>query len=229
MMPQHVLVIDDDRELAEMISDYLESDGWHVTTVANGDDGLDHALSGRFDLVVLDIMLPGLNGLEVLRQLRTRTQLPVIMLTARGDDTDRIVGLELGADDYLPKPFNPRELSARLRAVSRRSSPSATAGSAQIAGLIVDADRREASFANLRIDLTAAEFSILHALVERVGQVVSKDELARIALGRELQAMDRSVDTHISRLRSKFPAELRSQLEIQAVRGRGYVLTPGSG
>lgn len=225
MSGQHILIVDDDRELSEMLRDYLVSDGWQVSASYSGNAGLEQALSGNHDLVVLDIMLPGMNGLEVLRQLRARSQIPVLMLTARGDDTDRIVGLELGADDYLPKPFNPRELSARLRAIGRRTATNTQTQKIQIGVLTIDLERREASVGGCPLDLTAAEFELLGALAEHHGQVVSKDELARLALGRELQAMDRSIDTHISRLRSKFPPDPGSQLEIQAVRGRGYVLT----
>ncbi|MEE4296080.1 MAG: response regulator transcription factor [Wenzhouxiangella sp.] len=225
MSSQHVLIIDDDRELSEMLRDYLVSDGWQVDAAYSGTTGLELALSGEHDLVVLDIMLPGMNGLEVLRQLRNKSQIPVIMLTARGDDTDRIVGLELGADDYLPKPFNPRELSARLRAIGRRTASNAHPSRIQVGHLVIDHERREASIGGQALGLTAAEFALLSALAENHGEVVSKDELARLALGRELQAMDRSVDTHISRLRSKFPQSQYGLVEIQAVRGRGYVLT----
>ncbi len=224
MTAQHVLIIDDDRELSEMLRDYLVSDGWRVSASYQGDRGLELALTGDYDLVVLDIMLPGMNGLEVLRQLRTTSRIPVIMLTARGDDTDRIVGLELGADDYLPKPFNPRELSARLRAIGRRAT-NAQPSRIEIGVLVIDPERRETRVGGHTLDLTAAEFALLKMLAEYHGQVVSKDELARVALGRELHAMDRSIDTHISRLRSKFPQDLGSRVEIQAVRGRGYVLT----
>jgi DNA-binding response OmpR family regulator len=227
MTAERVLIIDDDRELSAMLRDYLLTDGWQVSETHSGTAGLEHALSGAHDLVVLDIMLPGLNGLEVLRQLRAKSQIPVIMLTARGDDTDRIVGLELGADDYLPKPFNPRELSARLRAIARRISTTRPTTKLRVGGLLIDSERREASFDGYPLDLTAAEFTLLGALAEHHGQVISKDELARAALGRELQAMDRSIDTHISRLRSKFPQNEGVLIDIQAVRGRGYVLTIG--
>jgi len=229
MSSQHVLIVDDDRELSEMLRDYLVSDGWQVTAAYSGQSGLEQALSGDYHLVVLDIMLPEMNGLEVLRQLRSKSQIPVIMLTARGDETDRIVGLELGADDYLPKPFNPRELSARLRAIGRRTASKAHSSRIQVGGLVIDHERRESSISGCALDLTAAEFALLSVLAEHHGQVVSKDELARIALGRELQAMDRSIDTHISRLRGKFPPSADGLIEIQAVRGRGYVLTTVAG
>jgi two-component system response regulator CpxR len=227
MGAQRILIIDDDLELAAMLHDYLEADGWTVTTVSRGDSGLKAALSGKHDILILDIMLPGINGLEVLRQLRASSQMPVIMLTARGDDTDRIVGLELGADDYLPKPFNPRELSARLRAIARRLQPQTPSQTANHAGLMIDKEQREARFDGAIIDLTAAEFGLIAALADQVGHVVSKDDLAIAALGRELQAMDRSIDTHVSRLRSKLPASARGRVDIQAVRGRGYVMTFG--
>lgn len=228
MTADRILIIDDDLELVGMLHEYLKADGWTVSSASNGTDGLEQALSGDNDILILDIMLPGMNGLEVLRKLRAASQMPVIMLTARGDDTDRIVGLELGADDYLPKPFNPRELSARLRSISRRSistpSPAQTSGAS---GLTIDKERREVRIDGAVIDLTAAEFALLCALAAEAGKVVSKDDLAVSALGRELQAMDRSIDTHVSRLRSKLPERADGQIEIQAVRGRGYVLTLG--
>jgi len=227
MTCDRILIIDDDLELVGMLHDYLEADGWTVSSASNGADGLAKALAGDSDILILDIMLPGMNGLDVLRQLRAASQIPVIMLTARGDDTDRIVGLELGADDYLPKPFNPRELSARLRAISRRFSAKTSPENSDRIGLSIDKERREVRIDGLVIDLTAAEFALFSELASKAGQVVSKDDLAISALGRELQAMDRSIDTHVSRLRSKLPESAGGRIEIQAVRGRGYVLTRG--
>ncbi len=225
MTGDRILIIDDDLELVGMLREYLEADGWTVSSASSGSDGLAKARSGNSDILILDIMLPGMNGLDVLRQLRTGSQMPVIMLTARGDDTDRIVGLELGADDYLPKPFNPRELSARLRAISRRSAATTSSKNYDKVGLSIDKERREARIDGQVIDLTAAEFALFSELAAQSGQVVSKDDLALSALGRELQAMDRSIDTHVSRLRSKLPASAEGRIEIRAVRGRGYVLT----
>ncbi|MFP4207709.1 MAG: response regulator transcription factor [Wenzhouxiangella sp.] len=223
-----VLIIDDDQALTRMLVEYLEGDGWRVAAAHSGPAGLEAALAGDCDVVILDIMLPGMNGLEVLRALRSKSQVPVIMLTARGDDTDRIVGLELGADDYLPKPFNPRELSARLRAIARRIVARPPPENFEQVGLVIDKQRREVRIDGLVLDLTAAEFALFCALASEAGQVVSKDDLAIRALGRELQAMDRSIDTHVSRLRSKLPQSVRNRVEIRAVRGRGYVLTLGS-
>ncbi|NDY94774.1 response regulator transcription factor [Wenzhouxiangella limi] len=226
---RRVLLVDDDRELAAMLVEYLSADGWQVETAARGPDGLDAALSDRFDVLILDIMLPGMNGLDVLRALRAKSELPVIMLTARGDDTDRIVGLELGADDYLPKPFNPRELGARLRALTRRVRDSGDAPWVELHGLRLNSAERRVSVDGEPLALTGAEFSLLEALMKRPGEVLGKDELARHALGRELHAMDRSIDTHVSRLRAKLPASVRERIRIQAVRGRGYLLTSGPG
>lgn len=222
-----VLIIDDDQALTRMLVEYLEGDGWRVAAAHSGPAGLEAALSGDCDVVILDIMLPGMNGLDVLRGLRANSRVPVIMLTARGDDADRIVGLELGADDYLPKPFNPRELGARLRSITRRLRDGSTPGRLEAFGLRLDMEARTASVDGQALELTAAEFALLEALLRRPGEVVGKDELARHALGRELHAMDRSIDTHVSRLRNKLPASARDRIGIQAVRGRGYLLTGG--
>lgn len=225
--PHSLLIIDDDRELGQMLAEYLGSEGWRVQTVHEGRHGLKAAAQGEFDAVVLDVMLPGMNGFEVLRGIRALSVVPVIMLTARGEDTDRIVGLELGADDYLPKPFNPRELSARLRAVLRRARPEQV-GRLVAGGLMLDHAARRVSLNGETVELTAAEFAVLERLMERPGKVVHKDELARHALGRELQPFERSIDTHVSRLRGKLGPLPDGETRIQAVRGRGYVLLDGS-
>ncbi|NBD95325.1 MAG: response regulator [Gammaproteobacteria bacterium] len=224
-----VLIVDDDVELCEMLEEFLSGEGMKVTCVHDGPSGKRRATEGeRPDAVVLDVMMPGTNGFDVLRAIRQASDVPVIMLTARGDDTDRIVGLELGADDYLPKPFNPRELAARLRAVWRRGSP----GTADTETLVVvgrlrlDRGSRHAHGAAGEVSLTGAEFGLLELLAESPGEVRSKDELSQHALGREAMPFDRSVDTHVSRLRQKLE-EADAGVDIRNVRGRGYCLTAG--
>lgn len=219
----NILIIDDDRELGDMLVEYLSREGLTARVCSDGRDGMSTAVEGDFDAIVLDVMLPGINGFDVLRGIRASSQVPVIMLTARGEDTDRIVGLELGADDYLPKPFNPRELTARLRAILRRSRSQAE-GTLEHHDVHLDRQARRVSVGDDVIDLTAAEFAILERLLERAGQVVSKDELAEHALGRSLAPFDRSIDTHVSRLRRKLGPSVSGSPRIQAVRGRGYLL-----
>jgi DNA-binding response OmpR family regulator len=218
-----ILIIDDDSELGRMLADFLAREGWACELTGDGERGLKLLAGGQHDAVVLDVMLPGKSGFDVLREIRSRSQVPVIMLTARGEDTDRIVGLELGADDYLPKPFNPRELVARLRAVLRRSSVT-DAGPLRLGSLTLDRQSRKVSVDDQAIQLTAAEFALLEKLLERPGEVVSKDDLAQHALGRDLMPFDRSVDTHISRLRAKLGPMADGKPRIQSVRGRGYLL-----
>ncbi|TVQ41702.1 MAG: DNA-binding response regulator [Wenzhouxiangella sp.] len=218
-----ILIIDDDAELGQMLADFLGREGWSCELAGDGETGLEQLQANRPDAVVLDVMLPGKSGFDVLREIRAASQLPVIMLTARGEDTDRIVGLELGADDYLPKPFNPRELAARLRAILRRSQVTAVQPLQQ-AGLVLDARLRKLSLDGNSIQLTAAEFAVLEKLMQQAGEVIAKDDLARHALGRELMPFDRSIDTHISRLRAKLGPLPDGEPRIQSVRGRGYLL-----
>ncbi len=222
-----ILIIDDDRELGRMLAEFLATEGLDTETADDGETGLTRALEGAFDAIVLDVMLPGRNGFDVLRGIRARSQVPVIMLTARGEETDRIVGLELGADDYLPKPFNPRELTARLRAVLRRVRGTA-AEPVEHQGIRLDPQARRVSLDGRTVTLTGAEFSVLERLFEQRGEVVAKDDLAEHALGRKLAPFDRSIDTHISRLRSKLGPLPDGQPRIQAVRGRGYLLVGSS-
>lgn len=234
-MNTRILLIDDDRELCSLLIDFLTLEGFAVTAIHNGADAVDHCQQETYDALVLDIMLPGMQGLEVLRQLRQFTQTPVIMLTARGEDTDRIVGLELGADDYLPKPCNPRELAARLRAVLRRSGTNAESSaspslesSLAINGTHLNPADRSATYHGRDLALTSAEFNILRTLMLSAGAVVNKEVLSRQALSRELTAYDRSIDVHISKIRKKFSA-LGSQNPIVSVRGQGYQFTISAG
>jgi two-component system response regulator CpxR len=222
-----LLVIDDDIDLCELLTDYLTTEGFAVEVVHDGEAGAERALAGDFELVVLDVMLPGINGFEVLRRLRAGSATPVLMLTARGDDVDRIVGLEMGADDYLPKPFNPRELVARIRAVQRRTeaAPVTTtvAGETVAVGdVTLDLGARTVRVGGVPIELTSVEFSLLEVLIRLAGQVVSREELSLQALGRELNVYDRSIDVHVSSLRRKLGAIGEESERIKTVRGIGY-------
>lgn len=219
-----ILLIDDDRELATMLAEYLSGEGFTVESAHDGDDGLNKAMVGGFDAVVLDVMLPGRDGFDVLRQLRRTDDTPVLMLTARGDDVDTVVGLELGADDYLPKPCNPRVLSARLRALIRRGNAQAeTTARIELDNLVVDIGRQQVSVGGTEVLLTGAEFALLAVLVAAAGQVVDKDRLCEAALGRRLQAYDRSVDMHLSHLRRKLGPLPDGSARIKTVRGAGYL------
>ena len=227
-----ILVIDDDIDLCELLTDYLATEGFAVEVVHDGNAGAARALAGDYALVVLDVMLPGINGFEVLRRLRAGSATPVLMLTARGDDVDRIVGLEMGADDYLPKPFNPRELVARIRAVQRRTAAVAapeTGNAARevlvVAEVTLDLGSRTVHVAGVPVELTSLEFSLLEVLVRLAGQVVSREELSLQALGRELNAYDRSIDVHVSSLRRKLGAPGEESERIKTVRGIGYFYT----
>lgn len=221
-----VLLIDDDRELLALLKEYLEQEGFAVTTANDGESGAAEALSGHYAIVVLDVMMPRLNGLETLRRIRAASTLPVLMLTARGDDADRITGLELGADDYVPKPCTPRELTARLRAILRRTqeSPEA-AGAPLVAGrLTVYPSQRKADWDGAPLTLTSTEFNLLEILARHAGQPVSKDELSQQALGRPLGRFDRSIDVHLSSIRHKLGTLPDGRSCIQTVYRQGYQL-----
>ena len=220
-----VLLIDDDRELTAMLREYLSGEGFETTAVQDGEVGVSEALSGRYAIVVLDVMLPRLNGIEALRRIRTRSGAPVLMLTAKGDDVDRIVGLELGADDYIAKPCAPRELVARMRAILRRSAggdAAAPAGPVSVGPLTLSSEKRRAEWHGRPIDLTSTEFNLLAVLARNAGRVVSKPELSDRALGRPLTRFDRSIDVHVSSLRQKIGRLADGRSYIQTVRGVGY-------
>ena len=220
-----VLLIDDDPELLRLLSEYLGGRGLSVETAAQGPAGLERLGRGGIDLVVLDVMMPGMDGFEVLREIRRQGQVPVVMLTARGDDTDRIVGLEMGADDYLPKPFNPRELLARIKAVLRRGEAPAEADSALVAGGIrVDPARREASVDGQPVELTTTEFDLLLTLVSSAGRVIPRERLMELARGPEWASYERSVDVHVSHLRRKLGDDPRQPRMIKTIRGVGYLV-----
>ncbi len=220
-----ILVVDDDVELCELVAEYLTPEGFEVEAVYDGIRGIQSALSGEYSLAILDVMLPGMQGFEVLRQIRARSRLPVIMLTARGEDVDRIVGLEIGADDYLPKPFNPRELAARIQAVLRRSTQnSTTAGERIILGDVeLEESARIARCGNRELELTSLEFDILAIFLKRPGQVVTREELVKTLLGRELAPLDRSIDVHISNLRKKLGPYADGANRIRNIRRVGYI------
>jgi two-component system response regulator CpxR len=227
---KHILVIDDDRELCELLREFLQPEGFTVETANEPHSGLEAALSGRHSLVILDVMLPGMTGFELLRHLRTRSQVPVLMLTARGEDVDRIIGLEMGADDYLPKPFNPRELAARIHAIGRRSRPggSPEAGTdtiLEVDDLVLEPGTRSVRQRGRSVKLTAVEFSLLHALLKNAGTVMSREELTRSALNRELEFFDRSIDVHVSSLRKKLGHEIDGRERIKTIRSVGYLYT----
>jgi len=224
------LLIEDDDKLARLVADYLGGHGVVITRSPDGDSGLREALARRYDVVLLDLMLPGRSGLEVCRELRGRTDVPVIILTARGEEADRILGLELGADDYLAKPFSPRELLARIRAVVRRAR--GQAGPAlrvvEVGELRLDPAARSAHLEGRELELTSYEFTLLHMLAERAGRVLSREQLLDLAKGGAEESFDRSIDVHISRLRQKLGDDARNPRWLKTVRGVGYVLSTPS-
>lgn len=224
-----VLIIDDDEELCELVSEYLTVEGFETKCVHDGESGLKQAGSGDFDLAILDVMLPKMNGFDVLRNLRESSDVPVLMLTARGDDMERIVGLEIGADDYLPKPFNPRELVARLRAILRRAGSDngdeVAPERLQVDDLDVSASARSAKVGGAEIGLTSVEFDLLLALVREAGKIVKKEDLSERVLERSLSPYDRSLDMHISNLRKKLGLRNDGTERIKTVRSVGYIYT----
>ncbi len=222
---QRLLVIDDDPKLGGLLREYLGARGYQVELAGDGPRGLERHAQGDVDLVILDVMMPGMDGLEVLRQLRAAGRTPVVMLTARGDDVDRIIGLELGADDYLPKPFNPRELLARISAVLRRGAPAPAQVQALSAnGIRLDPERREVEVDGQPVDLTTTEFELLRALLAAAGRIIPRERLMELARGQEWAAFDRSVDVHISHLRRKLGDDPKAPRRIKTIRGVGYLV-----
>jgi two-component system response regulator CpxR len=223
----HILLVDDDTELTSLLGEFLRREGFTVETEHEGNRGLAHACEPGIDLVVLDVMLPGLDGFEILKRLRTKSKVPVMMLTARGEDVDRIVGLELGADDYLPKPFNPRELVARIRAVLRRYEPRAASpqsGRVEVGGIALDPGTREVMAGGKPVELTTFEFDILELLMRNAGRVLSRDSLMENFYNRKATPFDRSIDMHISHLRKKLE---NGDSLIKTIRGVGYQFSRG--
>jgi len=224
-----LLLIDDDKELSQLLSEYLTTEGFEVAVAYDGEAGIQHATQGQFSAIILDVMLPIYNGFEVLKILRKTIQTPVLMLTAKGDTVDRVIGLEIGADDYLPKPCDPRELVARIRAILRRSAsnePSPTKLEKIASGpLMLHLGSRHVTWNNSEIILTGTEFSVLEILVRQAGQVISKDDMTEQALNRKLTPYDRSIDVHVSNIRKKLTAAGANKELIINVRGAGYMLT----
>jgi len=228
-----VLLVDDDRELCQLLTEYLSAEHFDVKSVHDGGDALTLLKVGEFEIIILDVMLPTIGGFDVLRTLGAAYGTPILMLTARGDDVDRIVGLELGADDYLSKPFNPRELVARLRAILRRASISGARSGVpdelSVGPIALNTGTHQVRVSGAQVNLTGAEFRVLELLMRSAGQVLSRDSLTDQALGRKLVPYDRSIDTHISNLRRKLDLEVGKNPEIKNVRGSGYTLTWAQG
>jgi len=224
-----ILVIDDDVELCGLVSEYLEPEGFQIEAAYDGNRGLERALSGDHLLVVLDVMLPGLNGFDVLRRLRSTSRIPVLLLTARGEDVDRIVGLEIGADDYLPKPFNPRELVARIRAILRRTQTGEEARHEPIPEIVrvgeieLDPATRTVRQNGKPLELTSVEFNLLHVLLREAGRVVTREHLVDAVLSRKFSPFDRSIDMHVSKVRKKLGDSETGPDHIKTVRGVGYI------
>ncbi len=223
-MTLRALLIDDDARLSELLASYLGPHGFVVDHAANGARGLTLLEGGAYDLVLLDVMMPGMDGLEVCKRIRQKSRVPIVMLTARGDETDRVVGLELGADDYVPKPFSPRELLARMRAVLRRAMPEASSERLVVGDLAVDVEGRRVVLGDKPLELTGLEFDLLVALARRAGRVVPREALLELAGRSDVSVGERTVDVHISHLRAKLGDDSRTPQRIKTVRGVGYML-----
>lgn len=228
-----VLVVDDDIELCGLVQEYLAAEGFTAKAVHDGEQGLQQALSGDYALVVLDVMLPGINGFEVLRRVRSVSKIPVLLLTARGEDVDRIVGLEIGADDYLPKPFNPRELVARIRAILRRTTPAKAADAVpemlSVGDVELDPATRTVNRSGKLVDLTSVEFNLLEVLLREAGRVVTRERLVNAVLSRKFMPFDRSIDMHVSKVRRKLGDSEENGDHIKTIRGVGYMFArPGA-
>ncbi len=222
-MTDRILLIEDDHRLAEMVRDYLDGAGFRITRAANGSAGLALHTRETFDAIVLDLMLPDMDGLDVCRQVRARSATPILMLTARGDAMDRVVGLEMGADDYLPKPFEPRELLARLKAILRRGRAGPASDVLRFGRLEIDRSAREVRLDGEARPLTSYQFGLLLALAEHAGRVMSRDALMDIIKAAPLEAFDRSIDVHISRIRAAIEDDAKKPRRVITVRGVGYV------
>jgi len=227
-VPDRLLIIDDDVRLADMLRTYLSQRGLHVDCRPDVATGLSALADGGYDALVLDVMLPDGDGFDVLRRVRAGSDIPIVMLTARGEPMDRIVGLEMGADDYLPKPFDPRELLARIRAVLRRRSPApASANTLRFEDLVIDPGARSVTKGGAEVRLTGHQFDLLVALASRAGRVLSRDALMEAVRGEALEAFDRSIDVHISRIRAAIEDDPKKPRHIVTVRGSGYVFATG--
>ena len=234
-MGARILIVDDDQRLTEMLAEYLRARGFDVVCRADARAGLSALDAGGVDAMILDVMLPDLDGFEVCRQVRARSDVPILMLTARGDATDRVVGLELGADDYLPKPFDPRELLARVGAILRRTRPSGGGGNAAVAAaalhlgrLSIDRQRREVRVDGRPRELTGRQFDLLLLLAERAGRVQSREQIMEALGGEGWDSVDRSIDVHVSRIRNAIEDDPKRPRFLRTVRGAGYVLSPSA-
>jgi len=224
---ERILIVDDDVELCGLVKEYLTTEGFTLEAVHDGERGLQQALTNQYTLVVLDVMLPGINGFEVLRRVRSVSKIPVLLLTARGEDVDRIVGLEIGADDYLPKPFNPRELVARIRAILRRTKPAKASDIAPEVLAVGDVELDPATRTVLRagqpVELTSVEFNLLEVMLREAGRVVTRERLVNAVLGRKFMPFDRSIDMHVSKVRRKLGDTDEDGDHIKTIRGVGYL------
>jgi two-component system, OmpR family, response regulator CpxR len=230
MEPQHLLIIDDDSALCELLTEYLAAEGFSIDMAGDGSTGLRKAQDEPYDLIILDVMLPGFNGFDVLRELRKTSMIPVIMLTARGDPVDRIVGLEVGADDYLSKPFNPRELLARMRAIMRRTRQGLQEGEKpvvsskiEVGDVVMHTGTRLVLCQGAQVDLTAVEFNLLEILLQKAGHFVAREDLIQEVLGRAPYPYDRSIDVHVSKLRKKLGHRIGDIERIRTIRNVGYL------
>lgn len=227
-----LLLADDDARLSDLVKEYFDGEGYEVTHAWNGQEALDYMEKERPDIVILDVMMPVLDGFETLKQIRTKGAIPVIMLTAKGDDIDRILGLEMGADDYLSKPFNPRELLARIKAILRRSSQEqeeVVVADLDVSGVLLRRRDRTVYIDGNEIDLTTSEYGLLECLMVNPGQVIAKRDLSEKGLGRSMAVYDRSLDMHISNLRKKVGSFANGEPRIKTVRGVGYIFVEGAG
>jgi two-component system phosphate regulon response regulator OmpR len=229
-MDKSVLIVDDDKKLRDLLTEYLSGYGFRVSTLPDGTEILRTLKRIKPDIIILDVMMPKKDGLDVLKEIRADFSIPVIMLTARGEDADRIVGLELGADDYLPKPFNPRELLARMRAVLRRAGTPDKGETGEdedirirVGGLVLDKAKRVSEVNGKEVELSTTEYELLRVLMEHPNRALSRDELMNMAKGRDFMAFDRSIDVHISKLRAKLESNPRSPKRIKTVWGTGYM------
>jgi len=223
-----ILLIDDDVEMCDRLGQYLQCEGFHIDTVHNGEQGLKRALLGDHSLIVLEVMLPKINGIELLRRLRTESNARVLFLTTRGEEVDRIIGLEVGADDYVSKPFSARELVARIRAILRRPDAGSEVGMRRPERIVIgdvemDTGTRGMSRGGFKVDLTALEFNILELLLRTAGRVVARDQLATMVLGRRFSPSDRSIDVHVSKIRRKLGTQASGEERIKSIRSVGYM------
>lgn len=232
MNEAHILLIDDDRDLAELLGEYLDAEGFRLSAAHSGEDGIQELARGQYDLVLLDVMMPGIDGFETLKQIRNTSAVPVLMLTAKGEETDRVLGLELGADDYLAKPYSHRELLARIKALLRRieldrAQKENDTGSLECNGVTLNFDKYEVECEGQTLPMTTSEFKVLRVLMARAGKAVPKEDLYREVLGREIMAYDRSIDMHVSNVRRKIQT-VTEDPKIQTIRGIGYLFVEAS-